>query len=75
MIAPLNRFVSQSTNKCLSFFKILRKAFEWFEECEQAFKQLKKYLASPSLLSQTILEEALYLYLAVSPTVVRVALI
>ena len=27
-IAALNRFVSRATNKCLPFFKILRKAFE-----------------------------------------------
>lgn len=30
-IAVLNRFISQSTDKCLPFFKNLRKAFEWFE--------------------------------------------
>jgi hypothetical protein len=27
-IAALNRFISRSTDKCLTFFKILRKAFE-----------------------------------------------
>jgi hypothetical protein len=32
--AALNRFVSRSTNKCLPFFKALRKAFQWMEECQ-----------------------------------------
>ncbi|XP_059428650.1 uncharacterized protein LOC132162426 [Corylus avellana] len=74
-IAALNRFISQSTDKCLPFFKILRKTFEWSEESEQAFEQLKRYLVSPPLLSRTIPREVLYLYLAVSPTAVSAALI
>ena len=28
-VATLNRFVSKATDKCLPFFKVLRKAFEW----------------------------------------------
>ena len=28
-VAALNRFVFKATDKCLPFFKILRKAFEW----------------------------------------------
>ena len=27
-VVALNRFVSKATNKCLPFFKVLRKAFE-----------------------------------------------
>ena len=74
-LAALNRFISRSTNKCLPFFKILRKTFEWLEECEEAFSQLKQYLASTPLLSRTISEEVLYLYLAVSPIAIDAALI
>jgi hypothetical protein len=36
-LAALNRFISRSTDKCLPFFKILSKAFEWSGECEEAF--------------------------------------
>ena len=32
-IAALNRFVSKATDKCLLFFHILRKSFEWTNEC------------------------------------------
>jgi hypothetical protein len=46
-IAALNRFISRSTDKCLPFFKILRKVFTWGEECEEAFGKLKEYLSNP----------------------------
>jgi hypothetical protein len=74
-IAALNRFISRSTDKCLPFFKILRKAFMWIEECEEAFGKLKEYLANPPLLSRPTEWEILYLYLAVSPSAVSSALI
>ena len=32
-VIALNRFVSKATDKCLPFFKVLKKAFEWTEEC------------------------------------------
>jgi hypothetical protein len=74
-LAALNQFISRSTDKCLPFFKILRKAFEWSNECEEAFTQLKKYLTSTPLLSCTVPGEVLHLYLAVSPTAISAALI
>ena len=36
-VAALNRFVSKATDKCLPFFRILKKAFEWTDECQKAF--------------------------------------
>ena len=36
-IAALNRFVSRVTDKCLPFFKTLKRAFSWTDECEAAF--------------------------------------
>ena len=50
-IAALNRFVSKATYKCLPFFRMLKKFFEWIAECQQAFEELKAYLSSPPLLS------------------------
>ena len=32
-VAALNRFVSKATNKCLPFFRTLKKSFEWTDEC------------------------------------------
>ena len=74
-IAALNKFVSKATDKCLPFFRVLRKSFEWMDECQQAFEGLKAYLASMLLLSPSKPGEELYLYLAVSPHVVSSALI
>ena len=74
-VATLNRFVSRVIDKCLSFFKTLKKAFEWTDECQKAFEELKIYLTSPPLLSLFKPDEELSLYLAVSPTAVNSALI
>ena len=32
-VAALNRFVFKATDKCLPFFKILKKSFEWMDKC------------------------------------------
>ena len=32
-IAALNRIVSKAIDKCLPFFRILRKSFEWMDKC------------------------------------------
>ena len=74
-VATLNRFVSKVTDKCLPFFRTLKKSFEWMAECQQAFKDLKAYLSSPSLLSPSKPGEELFLYLAVSPIAISAVLI
>ena len=74
-ISALNRFVSKATNKCLPFFKTLKQAFAWTDECEAAFQELKRYLSNPPLLSLSKEGENLHLYLAVSTTTVSAALI
>ena len=67
--------MSRATDKCLPFFRTLKKSFEWTAECQQAFEELKAYLSSPSLLSPLQPGEELFLYLAISPAAVSVALI
>jgi hypothetical protein len=74
-IAALSRFISRSTDKCFPFFKILKKAFEWNNKCEEAFGKLKEYLTNPPLLSRPDEGEILYLHLAVSPSAVNSALV
>ena len=32
-VVALNRFASRVTDKCLPFFKTLKKAFKWIDEC------------------------------------------
>ena len=49
--------------------------FAWTEECQQAFEELKKTLASPPLLSRPEEGEELTLYLAVTPEAVSSVLV
>ena len=74
-VAALNRFIFKAIDKCLPFFRILRKAFEWMDDCQRAFEDLKAYLTTTPLLSPSVLGEELYLYLAVTPHAVSSALI
>ena len=74
-VTALNRFVSKVTDKCLPFFCVLRKLFEWTNECQKAIEDLKKYLSSPPLLSPSRLGEELYLYIAVLQAAVSAALV
>ena len=76
-IVALNRFISRSTDKCLTFFKVIKqgKNMKWDEQCEQAFQALREYLASPPLLVKPNLKEELLLYLAVSEAAMSGALV
>ena len=74
-VAALNRFISKAIDKCLPFFKTLKKAFAWTEECEIAFQELKHYLSNPPLLSPSKEGEDLFLYLAISVIAVSATLI
>ena len=74
-VAALNRFVSKATDKCLPFFRVLKKAFKWTDDCQKAFQDLKTYLTTASLLSPSVLGEELYLYLAITSHVVSSALV
>ena len=76
-IAALNRFISRSSDRCKPFYDILKKnkKFEWKEEHEKAFQELKTYLSTPPLLVKPIDAEPLILYLAVSSHTVSAVLV
>ncbi|XP_027156196.1 uncharacterized protein LOC113756920 [Coffea eugenioides] len=76
-LAALNRFLSQSAEKALPFFKVLKKAdqFAWTEECQAAFDQLKQYLHHLPTLASPRPEEKLYLYLSAADEAVSAVLI
>ena len=74
-IAALSKFISKATEKCLPFFRTLRKSFEWTDKCQKAFEDLKKYRSSPPLLNPSKPGEELYLYIAVSQAAVSAALV
>ncbi|KAL0319852.1 UNVERIFIED_CONTAM: Ribonuclease HI [Sesamum radiatum] len=76
-MTALNRFISRSSDKGLPFFKVLKKVdgFSWTEQCQAAFEDLKKYLATPPLLTKSKPGETLFLYLAISEEAVSAVLV
>ena len=74
-VAALNRLISKATDKCMPFFKVLKKAFQWTDKCEETFAKLKEYLTKLPLLNPLVMGEKLYLYLIVSNTAGSSALI
>ena len=58
-------------------FKALKKqdSFEWMQECEVAFQELKASLAYPPVLTKPMAGDTLILYLAVADEAVSGVLI
>ena len=54
-------------NKC--------KGFEWTEECNLAFQQLKEYLSHLPIMSSPEMDEILFAYIAVAPHAMSLVLI
>ena len=67
-MAALNRFISRSADRCKPFFLLLHKwkEFNWSDECVMAFQQLKQYLSRPSIMSNPVVDEVLFVYIAVA---------
>ncbi|XP_074346552.1 uncharacterized protein LOC141685343 [Apium graveolens] len=60
-VSALGQFISKFGDKCLSFFKSLKKLkdFIWPEESQEAFEGLKKYMAQAPFLAKLALNEVL----------------
>ncbi|XP_022843425.1 uncharacterized protein LOC111366981 [Olea europaea var. sylvestris] len=76
-VATLNRFISRAANRCFPFFKVLRgnQSFEWNDECDLAFQQLKQTLAVPPVLAKPEPGDTLFLYLVISRNAVSGVLV
>ena len=58
-LAALHRFLSNHVEKALHFFKILhgvekKDEFQWTEECQRAFKELRTFLGILPLLTRLV---------------------
>ncbi|KAL2471060.1 Uncharacterized protein Adt_39196 [Abeliophyllum distichum] len=67
-LAALNQFTSKTIDHCQSFFQTIKggKMFEWTEEYEKAFQDLKMLLEKAPLLSKPKNGETFLVYLVVS---------
>ncbi|KAL0396353.1 UNVERIFIED_CONTAM: hypothetical protein Scaly_0083700 [Sesamum calycinum] len=76
MAAP-TRFISKSAEKGLPFFRTLTKVknFEWAEEYQQAFGELKVYLAKLPLLVKSIPGDTVNLYISSMSQVISSVLV
>jgi ribonuclease HI len=76
-LAPLNRFISRSEERNLSFFEVLKsvEVFQWGLNQQKAFKELKQYLIELTTLTPPSLETPLLLYVAASHVAVSAALV
>ena len=67
MLAALNRFISKFANRCRPFYQLLRKwkGFQWDDECEKVFQDLKEYLTQAPMLMAPDPGEDLFMYLSI----------
>ena len=77
MLAALNRFISKFADRCRPFYQLLKKwkGFQWDEECDTAFRDLKDYLMQAPVLTTPEPGEDLFMYLSVSEHAVSVVLL
>ncbi|GKB60123.1 reverse transcriptase domain-containing protein [Tanacetum coccineum] len=73
------RFLSKSAEKSLSFFKTLKKCtkksdFQWTQEAEIAFRQMKKLIADLLMLTALKEKEELIIYLAAAKEAISAVL-
>ncbi|GJS81447.1 reverse transcriptase domain-containing protein [Tanacetum coccineum] len=79
-LAVLNRFLSKSAKKSLSFFKKLKgclekKGFTWTKEADKAFEEIKKYIEKLRTLVAPKVGEGLIIYLAASKECISAVLV
>jgi hypothetical protein len=76
-LAAVNRFISCLGEKGHPFFKIIKKAdnFQWTDEVDTAFKDLKRYLTSPPVLTAPTRKDELLLYVAATTHVVSTVIV
>ena len=76
-VTALGSFISKLGERTLPFFKLMKKKgpFEWTQEADEAFQDLKKYLTSPPVIVAQRPQEPLVLYLAATPYSTSAALV
>ncbi|GKD20365.1 reverse transcriptase domain-containing protein [Tanacetum coccineum] len=79
-LASLNRFLFESAEKSLPFFKTLKKCtkksdFQWTAEAEAVFKQMKQLIAELPTLTTTMEKEELIMHLVAAQKAVSAVLI
>jgi hypothetical protein len=77
-VTALSRFIARLGEKTLPFYALMKKLddkFEWTEEADVAFAQLKKVLSMPPVLVAPNEKEPLLMYIAATHQVVSTVLV
>ncbi|KAK1595177.1 hypothetical protein QYE76_026955 [Lolium multiflorum] len=76
-VAALSRFVARLGEKALPFYALIKQGenFQWNEEADRAFENLKRAISTPPILVAPKRKEPLLLYIAATPQVVSTALV
>jgi hypothetical protein len=76
-VAALSRFVARLGEKALPFYSLIKQGekFQWNEEADRAFEDLKRTISTPPILVAPKEKEPLLLYIAATPQVVSTALV
>jgi hypothetical protein len=77
-VTALSRFVARLGEKAFPFYALMKKSddkFEWTEEADTAFAQLKKVLSTPLVLVAPNEKELLLLYITATHQVVSTILV
>ncbi|KAK1648204.1 hypothetical protein QYE76_066009 [Lolium multiflorum] len=76
-VAALSRFVARLGERALPFYALIKQGekFEWNEEADRAFEDLKRTISTPPILVAPKEKEPLLLYIAATPQVVSTTLV
>ncbi|KAK1630915.1 hypothetical protein QYE76_005230, partial [Lolium multiflorum] len=76
-VAALSRFVARLGEKALPFYALIKQGdkFQWNEEADRAFEDLKRKISTPPILVAPKDKEPLLLYIAATPQVVSTVLV
>ncbi len=76
-VAALSRFVARLGEKALPFYALINQGdkFQWNEEADRAFEDLKRTISTPPILVAPKEKEPLLLYIAATPQVISTVLV
>jgi len=76
-LASISRFIGRLGEKALPLYQLMKKTthFDWNEQADDAFSQLKKMLTTPPVLAASTDKEPMLIYIAATSRVVSTVIV